>query len=800
MPTKKTIFTSFLTLISAAFLSFLLLCSCFYLYLSPQLPDINSLKEIQLQTPLRIFSSDMKLIGEYGEKRRSPITYSEIPASFTKAILAAEDDRFYQHGGIDITSLVRAMGQLLKTGRIQSGGSTITMQVARNYFLTHRQTFSRKFNEILLSLQIERQLTKNEILELYVNKIFLGNRAYGIEAAAQVYYGKSINELNLAQLAMIAGLPKAPSTYNPLVNPDRALLRRNWILERMNKLGFITAEEYQKAKEQPITAVYHGPTVDISAPYVAEMARQKAVEKFGANAYTDGYSIVTTIDSALQEAAQAAVLKGVIDYDQRHGFRGAEDLWEIDNTSIEEISKQLQNESVVAGLQPAIVVETAPTSIALLTRDGELITLDWNKQKSHLRPYINENTLGRTPETPDQTLQKGNLVRLSFTEDRGWQITQIPKNQAALIALNPDNGAIIAVVGGFDFYFSKYNRVTQATRQPGSNFKPFIYTTALDHGYTASSLINDAPIVFNDDKLESSWRPENSSGKFYGPTRLREALYQSRNLVSIRLLKALGVDNAIDGIERFGFLREALPNDLSLALGSHAVAPIKIATGYASFANGGYRVEPYLVSEIRNHLNETVYKQTPLTVCTECEESDDNATSALSFAETQRIAPRIIEKRVAYIMDSILKDVIQKGTARKARVLGRHDIAGKTGTTNGPTDAWFSGYTPDLVVTTWLGFDQNLNLGKREYGGSAALPIWIDFMSVALKDKPEHIRPQPEGIVTVRINAKTGKRSSTTDRDNIFEIFREEYAPEALPEDNIHTENTSSEKLPTELF
>lgn len=795
MSFPQTFFKVVFQLFLAAILSVLLLCSCFYLYLAPQLPDVNSLKEIQLQTPLRIYTRDTKLISEYGEKRRTPVTYSEIPPLFTQAILSAEDDRFYEHGGVDLTSLLRAVGQLVKSGRIQTGGSTITMQVARNYFLTHKQTFTRKFNEILLALHIERALSKDEILELYVNKIFLGNRAYGIEAAARVYYGKSINELTLAQLAMIAGLPKAPSTYNPLVNPERALVRRNWILERMHKLGHIDREALEVASSQPVTASYHGPVVDLPAPYAAEMARQFSLEKFGISAYEDGYSIITTLDSRLQTAAESAVIKGALAYDQRHGFRGAEAHHDIQGLDQSDIHKLLLKEKIIGGLEPAVIVEMAAETITLLVREGVTLDLDWSSQKKLLRPYISENTLGPTPGSPDAVFSRGDLVRLGKQDDNTWQITQLPKNQAALVALRPDDGAILALVGGFDFYASKYNRITQANRQPGSNFKPFIYATALEQGYTAASLVNDAPIVFDDDKLESSWRPENSSGKFYGPTRLREALYQSRNLVSIRLLKALGVNTAINGIERFGFSRDSLPKDLSLALGSHAVKPLSIAQGYAAFANGGFFVEPYLVSEIRDSENHVVYSANPLTVCRDCAPQDPATPASV----TTRPAQRIMEPRIAYIMDSILRDVIQKGTARKARVLGRQDIAGKTGTTNGPTDAWFSGYNPGIVATAWLGFDQNLNLGKREYGGSAALPIWIDFMRVALEGVPETLAPQPEGIITVRINPETGKRALPGEKNAIFELFREENAPEELPENNL----LDPQKLtspPAELF
>jgi len=805
----------FLYSLCTIFFSSCLVLAGIYLYLAPKLPSVESLKEVKLQTPLRVYSKNLKLIGEFGEKRRIPIAFEETPPIFIEAILAAEDDRFFSHAGVDIKGLMRAVTQLISTGEIQTGGSTITMQVARNFFLSSSKTFARKFNEILLALQIERELSKQEILELYINKIYLGNRAYGLGAAAQVYYGTPANELNLAQFAMIAGLPKAPSSYNPLVNPERALIRRNWILDRMLKLGYIDQTQHTEAKGSPITARHYGLQLDLNAPYVAEMARKFALELYGNDIYTEGYQIVTTVDEILQKKAQSAVQSGILAYDQRHGYRGPEAHIEIDLSNLSDeqgistILNSLQRFAIYGELEPAIVLQLDEESIRALRIDGSFVKLPWPEVQDRLKPYLSENRIGPAPGKPSDVFSSGDIIRLQNTGENKWSIAQLPDVQAALVALNPHDGAIISLVGGFDFNQSKYNRATQANRQPGSNFKPFIYTTAIESGMTPATLINDAPIVFDDNNLENTWRPENASGKFFGPTRLRVALYKSRNLVSIRLLKSLGINQAIKGVERFGFDAKTLPKDLSLALGSHAVPPIDIANGYSAFANGGYKVNYYLVDKILDNTGELIYEASPLTVCKDCDDessNDENIDSILEnlphieeeveFTDSTNTesgiiiedelniptprpqAPQIIDERVAYIMNSMLQDVIKKGTARKALALKRGDIAGKTGTTNGPTDAWFSGYHPDLVTTTWLGFDNNSNLGKKEYGGSAALPIWIDYMSEALKGKPQSISSQPDGLVTVRINTETGKRAGPQENDATFETFRKENAPE----------------------
>ncbi len=783
-----------------------------YLYLNPKLPDVQSLRQVKLQTPLRIYSNDNRLIGEFGEQRRTPINYDEIPPLYIKALLSAEDAQFYDHNGVSIRGLLRAASQLLQTGQIQSGGSTITMQLARNFFLTFQQTFARKFNEILLALQIERELSKEEILALYNNKIYFGNRAYGIQAAANVYYGKNMDELTLPQWAMIAGLPKAPSAYNPLANPERALIRRNWILGRMLELGHIDQPTWKAATDAPATAKYHGLTPELYAPYVAEMARQDAISRFGNAAYTDGYSIYTTVNAHLQEVAQSAIIDGLITYDRRHGYRGPEQQLDPD-ASDEQWLETLKNIPTYGGLTPAVVSQTDQQSATLLLPDGSEAQLSWEQGLSEARPYLSENYRGEKPTQTSDVLSPGDVIRLRHTAE-GAVLAQLPTAEAALVSLDPSDGAIVSLAGGFDFEQSHFNRVTQATRQPGSAFKPFIYTTALEHGYTPATIINDAPIVIEDASLEGTWRPENDGGSFLGPMRMRTALYRSRNLVSIRILRSLGMDTAHESLARFGFDKNALPRDLSLALGSHDVTPLDLARGYTTFANGGFAVQPYLIKRIEAVDGRDVFTATPATVCRDC----DNKTPATpSEARTleellgeQANAPRanplppakrILDAQTAFIADSMLRDVIARGTGKRARVLERGDIAGKTGTTNGPRDAWFAGYNPEIVTITWLGFDNNTPLGNREYGGSAALPIWIDYMRAALAEKPERAAQRPDGIITVRIDPETGKRAGPQDPDAVFEIFRVDNVPErAEGTDPGNGNQGAPEVLPEELF
>ncbi|WP_250656738.1 penicillin-binding protein 1A [Alkalimarinus coralli] len=782
-----------------------LLVASFYLYLTPNLPNVEQLRYTQLQIPLRIFSSDDKLIAEFGEKRRSPITIDQVPEKLSQAFIAAEDNRFYEHHGVDIKGLLRAVTQLATSGRIQSGGSTITMQVAKNFFLSREKTFTRKFNEILLALQIEQELSKNEILELYFNKIYLGNRAYGIEAASQVYYGKTVEKLTLAEMAMIAGLPKAPSKYNPIANPSRALIRRNWILDRMLDLGFIDSNQHATAQETPISAVYHGSQPETEAPYLAEMARKVLVEKYGDEAYSEGFNVYLTINSRLQEAANTAVRKGLEGYDERHGYRGPENKISLGSPFVtENINTVINSMNDYGDLIIAVVTEIKSNQALLYTKDYGEVTLGYEGVK-WARPFISVNRLGSTPKSVSDVIQPGDVIRIKKLEgDLGWRLAQVPVVQGTLISVTPSSGAIKALVGGYDFAQSKYNRALQAKRQPGSNFKPFIYLAALENGSTAATLINDAPIVFEDRNLEASWRPENSSGKFFGPTRLRTALYKSRNLVSIRLLKKTGIRTTRNFVSRFGFDSEALPNDLSLALGSAGVTPMEIAIGYSSIANGGYKTEPYFIEKIENSKGEVVFQASP-TLTPEAiakleintPDSQDGSIAPplsndspqpLSLAEASAPHPplhayseaeRIIDERTAYIMHSMLKDVVKRGTGRRALALKRSDLAGKTGTTNDQKDAWFSGFNTETATTVWVGFDQPSTLGRREYGATAALPIWTDYMRVALKNTDNATMKQPEGIVTVKISTETGKLAKAGDQSTVFEIFRKENAPKA---------------------
>jgi penicillin-binding protein 1A len=808
-----------------------------YLYLSPKLPSVDSLRDTQLQIPLRVYTTDGLLMGEFGEKRRTPVNAEDMPQDLINAILAAEDDTFLSHHGVDIKGLLRAAGELASTGSIQSGGSTITMQVAKNYFLTRARTFERKFTEILLALHIERELSKPEILELYLNKIFLGNRAYGIGAAAQAYYGKTIDELDLAQLAMMAGLPQAPSVNNPLANPERARGRRDWILSRMLRLGYIDQAEYQQAIVAPVTAKHHSTAMDVSAPWVAEMARAQLYERFGAAAYTEGYRVTTTVQSHLQNAANQAVMTGLDAYDDRHGYRKPEGKLAITDSEQgiprEEWQKSLASKPRLSGREAVAVIAVQERSITVLRGNGDEIVLQWDDGLSTIKPYLSVNAVDKSPSSAAKIFAVGDIVRMQ-AQDGGWRLRQVPDVQAAFISLNPGDGAILAMVGGANFQQSKFNRVIQARRQPGSAFKPFLYASALNHGFTPASIINDAPVVFDDDRLEETWRPVNSSGRFYGPTRLRKALYLSRNLVSIRLLRAVGINNTIDYVKQFGFQESDLPRDLSLALGTLTISPLELISAYAILANGGFAVQPYLVSEIVDANGATVHLANNAVACPDCasapseeennalvdtgeaqspaaltEPAADNREStvaipghALGGDQPINYAPKVMDERVHYLIDSMLKDVVKRGTATRANALGRNDLAGKTGTTNGPTDAWFSGYNRDIVTTVWFGFDQNQPLGRREFGGSAALPVWMDFMRVALEGKPNNNWEQPDGFTMVRIDPTTGLLARPGQGNAIFEIFRSENTPEdyAHPEQGRSGSNSPGGLIEEGLF
>jgi penicillin-binding protein 1A len=787
-----------------------------YLYLSPNLPNVETLRDVKLQTPMRVYTSDGLLIGQFGEQKRSPLPFDAIPEQFVKALLAAEDDNFFGHRGIDVMGLMRAVSELVLTGEKGSGGSTLTMQVARNYFLSLDRTFMRKFNEILLAIEIERALDKQEIFELYFNRVFLGHRAYGFEAAAQVYYGKSIGELDLAQHAMLAGIPKAPSRNNPISRPEAGKQRRDWILGRMLELGYITPQQHLNATQQPVSGRHHGAQLSFAAHYAAEMARQEMLQRYGMAAYNDGFDVYTTINSELQQVARQAVIDGLITYDKRHGYRGPERQlppMDADDDTRQLWLDTLEETTVIADLVPAIVTDISQDMVTLLVADGSDQELWWENGIRQASPYLTENSRGRAPKSPEEVLAIGDLIRITHQEDGDWRLAQVPAVQAALVSLKPDTGAIISIVGGMGFELSKFNRATQAKRQPGSNFKPFVYSAALEAGFTAASIINDAPVVMQDTSLEDIWRPENDGGKFHGPTRLRWALTKSRNLVSIRLLQQLGVDNLIRYAEQFGFDTSEFAPDLSLALGTHAMSPLNVATAYAMLANGGYRVEPYLIQRIDNLDGETIFEAKPLTVCRDCEQNpvEPGMDSELSMEQILAkeaaaqdrppAAPRVMDERVNYIINSILQDVITRGTGRRALALERTDLGGKTGTTNGPMDAWFSGFNQDVATSTWVGFDNYTPLGRKEFGGTAALPIWINFMGRALRDSPQRERALPPGIVHVRIDPDTGKLASSRQSNAIFEYFREEYVPaQDSQEEGPGSDSQGTDDLVRDIF
>ena len=759
-----------------------------YLYLSPKLPEAEALTDIKLQTPLSIMSSDGQLIGQFGEQKRIPARYEALPQSFIDALLAAEDDGFFEHSGIDFLGLARAVSELVATGSKQSGGSTITMQVARNFFLTLDQTFIRKFTEILLALEIEQRLSKEEILELYVNRVFLGHRSYGFETAAQTYYGRSLSELSVAEHAMLAGVPQAPSRNNPLSNPKRSEIRRNWILGRMLSLDMIDRATHDEAVASTDIASFNGLKVEVDADYVAEMARQFAVERLGSNVYTDGYVVYTTVDGDLQQAARDAVIDGLITYDNRHGWRGPEQQHPpLEEETPEALDKRwrgaLRAMPVIADLRPAIVTELLEDGARVLLRDGSNGFLSWREDLRLIRRYLDEDRRTASAQTLSDLLSVGDLIRVSEKDD-SLRLAQVPRVQGALVSLDPSDGSVKALVGGMGFVLSKFNRATQAKRQPGSNFKAFLYAAALENGIHPATLINDAPVVVGNLTDEDLWRPENDSGRFYGPTRVREALTFSRNLVSIRVLQQLGVRKLIEMAARVGFDVNDMQPNLTLALGTHAYTPLEVASGYTAIANGGFKVEPWLIERIEDVDGNIIYEADPLIACSECAQqvSDDEFLEAsriedlLEDPEPEfREAPRIIDERVTYVLTSMLEDVIQRGTGRRARVLERNDLAGKTGTTNGPRDAWFSGYNRDLVTTTWVGFDDYSLMGRREFGGTAALPIWIDFMRVALP--PESAAAEmPPGVVRLRIDKESGQRTDSQS-SSMWEVFLQEFTP-----------------------
>ncbi len=740
------------------------------------LPDVAVLKDVKLQVPLRIFTSDGKLIAEYGQKRRIPVPYEEIPQPLIQAVLATEDQRFYEHPGVDIFGLLRAAVRVAATGTKAQGGSTITMQVARNFFLTRKKTYVRKLKEILLAIKIDSELSKDRIISLYLNKIYFGNRAYGVGAAAQVYYGKSLRKLTLPQMAMIAGLPKAPSNLNPLKNPEAALKRRNHVLKRMFEEDYISEETYQQAIAAPVTARFHGLPLTVKAPFVAEMVRSALVEQYGEKAYSIGLSIYTTLDSKLVKTANKTLQEGLLTYDKRHGYRGSEDNLEIPRLdNLPQLLKTLKKIKSVNQLQPAIVMAVHEKDATALLKNGSVVTIPW-EGLSWARKATGGRYLGAQPTSAAQILKSGDLIRVIELSSKKWHLSQIPEIEGALVSMDPQTGAIVALVGGFNYQKSNFNRATQAHRQPGSAFKPFIYSAALAKGFSLASIINDAPVVVSNPSEENYWRPQNDTRKFYGPTRLRVGLIKSRNLVSIRTLDATGIPFTLEYLRHFGFSPRRLPNTLSLALGSGAVSPLELARAYGIIANGGFKIKPYIIDYITNTSGEMIFQAKPQIACEVC--IKENFSTATLSQQNIQWAEQSISPQIAYLITTALKDVIKEGTGRRVRYSGlqRDDLAGKTGTTNEQKDGWFAGFNSDLVTVAWVGFDIPKSI--YEYGSKSALPIWVNFMKTALQKKPEHSMPQPQGLVTIRIDSETGLTAQPWQKNTLFETFREENLPE----------------------
>lgn len=782
------------------------------LLLVPTLPPVSNLAEDHLKVPMRIYSAEGRLLGEFGEERRIPVSIDEVPKQLIHAVLAAEDDQFYHHWGVDFPGLARAAIANVITGRRGQGASTITMQVARNFFLSPERTYTRKLKEILLAFKLEYQLSKDEILELYLNKIFLGHRAYGFAAAAQVYYGKSLDELTLPQMAMLAGLPKAPSRNNPVSNPDQALDRRAYVLHRMAKLQYIDETQLEQALKAPVTASRHDFEYAVKAPYVAEMVRQYMYRAYAERSYAGGFNIHTTIHAENQKAANQALHDGIIAYDHRHGYRGPAGHVSLPRSADKDAYDDLLKDyHQVGGLVPALTLLVGDKQAVAYTQDGYLANLDW-KGMAWARRYRTRNLVGSSPKKARDILQVGDVIYLDTDAKGNWLLSQVPEVSGAIVSLRPSDGAILALSGGFDFNESKFNRITQAQRQPGSNIKPFIYSAALNKGFTAASRISGAPIVIDDANLETQWKPENYSGKFFGPTRLRIALIKSLNLVSVRLLRAIGPEYAVNYLSRFGFDAQELPANLSLALGNASLTPLQVVSAFSVFANGGYRIKPYFITRVEDADGHVLEQTNPLIVCKTCKETpkpyldspppvanasgepaapantgspaqakaqtpQDGPPAAASVSPAPevvtfppvregeplptieikpRYAPEVISPENAFIMTTILRDVIQHGTGQRAKALEREDLAGKTGTTNDFNDAWFSGFNGDVVTTAWVGFDQPATLGRHESGAQAALPIWMDYMRVALKDKPETKLVKPDDVIEEMIDPVTG--------------------------------------------
>ena len=782
-----------------------------YYFVAPGLPAAQTIRDIPLQIPLRIFSRDGYLIEEIGQRRRILVSYDDVPPHVVDAFIAAEDQRFFVHPGIDYRGILRALWQLALTGDIASGGSTLTQQLARSYFLSLEQTAECKFKEASLAVRIEQEFTKEQILELFLNKMFFGQRAYGVAAAAQVYFNKPLASVNIAEAALLAGVLPAPSRYNPVRSPINAKRRRGYVLGRMLTLGFISRQQYDDAMAVPVESRLYGAAVELNAPYVAEMVRREMLSRYGEETYSAGFQVVTSLDSRLQEAANYALRNGLLEFTRRRGYRGP-----VTNIVLPpgfpgpETAEwpaeilEILGQYAPGGLSVALVTMVKEDNSAdIVFRDGSVATIPW-RGISWAKPFIDRETTGPTPETAADVLAAGDVIFVMPTSAGFWALAQVPESQAAVVSVDPDDGAITSLVGGFDFATTKFNRVTQAFRQPGSSFKPFIYSAALEQGNTPATIVLDAPVVIDSSELEAVWRPINYSGRFYGPTRLREALVRSMNLVSVRLLIfETGIGNAIRHIAKFGFNDAALPRNGSLALGGGNATPLDMVQGYGTIANGGYAVKPYVIDAIYGPDGATLYRADPAVVCEPClaEPEDlytpdpdegltleelmdiapfhrpDASTAPELFADIN-VAPQAVSKQNAFLIQDMMRDVIRRGTGRRALVLGRKDLSGKTGTSNDRRDAWFGGFNRDLAAIVWVGYDDDLPLGPGEEGSRTALPVWIEFMREALRGVPEHQMAMPAGIVSVLIDRDTGCPARAGQSNVTFEIFREGHVPE----------------------
>jgi penicillin-binding protein 1A len=751
-------------------------------YLEPDLPDVAALRDVRLQVPLRIYSRDGRLMGQFGETRRLPLPIEAIPQSLIQAILAAEDDRFFQHSGVDYPGLARAILRTLMSGRKSEGGSTITMQLTRGVFLSPEKSYRRKLSEIFLTLRIERQFSKEEILTLYLNKSFLGQRAYGVGAAADVYFGKTVDQLTIPEIALIAGTFRLPSRDNPVANVELAKQRRSYVLRRMREKNFISKIEYEAALAAPVESKLHDPAIELEAPYVAEMVRMEMLNRFGPQAFTDGYVAFTSIDSRLQRAAVQALREGLVEYDQRHGYRGPIARLTLTTDADDKALQQaLDDYPWRGGLEPAIIVGVTDQNATAFGKQHGRVSLALNTMR-WARPSLADGNVGKAVERPGDVLQVGDVVYIAQSTSGAWRLLQNPGAQSAFVAMDPMDGSVSALVGGFDYNASNFNRAWQAKRQPGSSLKPLLYSAALEHGYTTATLINDAPVEIDDPWSEGRVRPQNDSQTSMGPVRMREAMYRSLNQVSYRIIQAIGPEYAADHMRRFGLTTEETPHIPSLAVGTNQVSPLSMARAYSVFANGGYLTSSYFIDRIEDPRGAVVFSSSPKFACSNCGDAvtpESENDEAANSAPAAIAAPRVLSPQNAYIMTDMMMDVVKRGTARAALVLGRGDLAGKTGTSQDGRDTWFCGFNADLVAVAWVGFDQERSLGSGEYGNRTALPIWIKFMAEALKDRPEHKRRMPSGLETRLVSSVTGKPVRPGDPNAIFEVFMANNLPDS---------------------